>query len=300
MNKWIFFSLLLLVFLGLLLYLYIRKLCIIRKIQAMPVSEKLERINQLSAPMGFEYRLSQDLFTAEIDAWQKECGYTALYDRTAPLFHMIFDCEPIYFDYDGATWMVELWKGQYGITTGCEIGIYRAEGYVPESRRKNAFFLDVPETQMPEFCLMLFRNGLLICCLCRKHWWLTAFQIGQYTRPENLEMKVTLTFPAPKMCRAFISGLEKAGYLPDEIYTDDTSAAFTFSAPHSDQPYLRRSGYHRWVQFKNRVLLFSYLQITRPFCITLDRLLLLYEYLPVLFRHILKIRRIRKHRKREE
>lgn len=300
MNKWICFSLLLLVFLGPLLYLHIRKLCIIRKIQAMPVSEKLERINQLSAPMGFEYRLSQDLFTSKIDAWQKECGYTALYDRTAPLFHMIFDCEPIYFDYDGATWMVELWKGQYGITTGCEVGIYRAKGYVPESQRKKALFLDVPKTQMPVFCLMLLKNGLRICYLCRKHWWLTVFHVGQYTRPEDLEMKVSLTFPAPEMCRAFTSGLEKAGYLPDEIYANDTAAAFTFSVPHSEQPYLRRGRYHRWVQFKNRVLLFSYLQITRPFCITLDRLLLLYEYLPILFRHVLKIRRIRRYRKREE
>ena len=198
--------------------------------------------------------------------------------------------------------MVELWKGQYGITAGCEIGIYRAEGIVPEAQRRNALFLDVPKEQRPVFSVMLFKNGLRTCYLCRKHWWLTSFHVGQYAAPENLEMKVTITFPDPEMCRAFITGLEKAGYLPSDIYANDTSAAFTFSVPRTGQPFLRRSGYHRWILFKNRVLLFFYLQITSPFCFTLDRLLLLYEFLPVLFRHILKIRRIRKPRprKREE
>lgn len=299
MSQWDFFALLLLFFLISSLYLYIRKLCAIRKIQAMSVPEKLERINQISVPMGFEYRLSQDLFTSEIDAWQKECGYCSLYDRTAPFFHMIFDCEPIYFDYGGATWMIELWKGQYGITTGCEIGIYKADGIVPEPQRKKTLFLDVPKEQRPVFSVMLFKNGLRTCYLCRKHWWLTAFHVGQYTYPENLEMKVAVTFPAPEMCRAFISGLEKTGYLPSDIYANDTAAAFTFSVPHTDQPCLRRSGYHKWVQFKNRILLCFYLRITKPFCFTLDRLLLLYEYLPVLFRHVLKIRRVKKHRRRK-
>lgn len=302
MNRWNIFALLLLLFLISFLYLYIRKLYAVRKIKAMSVSEKLERINQVSFPLGFEYILSQDLFTSKIDAWQKDCGYCGLYDRTAPLFHMIFDCEPIYFDYGGSTWMIELWKGQYGITAGCEIGIYRAEGIVPESQRRNALFLDVPKEQRPVFSVMLFKNGLRTCYLCRKHWWLTSFHVGQYAAPENLEMKVTITFPDPEMCRAFITGLEKAGYLPSDIYANDTSAAFTFSVPRTGQPFLRRSGYHRWILFKNRVLLFFYLQITSPFCFTLDRLLLLYEFLPVLFRHILKIRRIRKPRprKREE
>lgn len=299
MNRWNFIALLLLFLLISFLYLYIRKLYAIRKIRAMSVSEKLERINQLSVPMGFEYKLSQDLFTSEIDAWQKDCGYCGLYDRTAPLFHMIFDCEPIYFDYGGATWMLELWKGQYGITAGCEIGIYRADGIVPEPQRRKALFLDVPEDKRPVFSVMLFKNGLRTCYLCRTHWWLTAFHVGQYAGPETLEMKVTVTFPDPKMCRAFISGLEETGYLPSDIYANDNAAAFTFSVPHTRQPFLRRSGYHKWIQFKNRILLYFYLRITRPFCFTLDRLLLLYEFLPVMFRHTLKIRRIRKRRRRK-
>lgn len=37
---------------------------------------------------------------------------------------MKIDCEPIYFQYDGRRWLIEFWKGQYGITTGAEVGVY--------------------------------------------------------------------------------------------------------------------------------------------------------------------------------
>ena len=39
---------------------------------------------------------------------------------------MIIDCEPICFMYGGKNWMIELWKGQYGLETGGEIGVYNA------------------------------------------------------------------------------------------------------------------------------------------------------------------------------
>ena len=41
---------------------------------------------------------------------------------------MIIDCEPIYFRYKGKKWLIEFWKGQYGMTTGGEVGIYYTTG----------------------------------------------------------------------------------------------------------------------------------------------------------------------------
>ena len=41
---------------------------------------------------------------------------------------MIIDCEPINFEYNGKKWLIEFWKGQYDLTTGCEIGVYKAVG----------------------------------------------------------------------------------------------------------------------------------------------------------------------------
>lgn len=296
MNRYILLAILF--FSAVFLFLYIRKYLAVRKVCAMSVAEKLARINQISVPFGFRYKLSQDVFTSETDAWQKECGYCGFYDRQAPLFHMIFDCEPVYFNYNGVTWLVEFWKGQYGITTGCEIGCYKSDRILTKNERKNTLFETVSGEEMPVFSVTLLQDGLPVSRLCERHWWLTSFCTGKYTEPESLSMKITIAFPSAGMCEAFAGGLIEAGYRQREFYLSGEACALTFSAPHSLQPFLRRSLYRRWVQFKNRILLFLYLKITKPFCFTLDRLILLYEYLPFLSRRILKLRRIKKQKRR--
>src|SRR4051794_9572622 len=77
---------------------------------------------------GFDFDPVGDIIYSRMDALQRKAGYCWNYDRAAPLFDMIIDCEPIYFKYGGAKWMIELWKGQYGIMTGAEIGVYKAPG----------------------------------------------------------------------------------------------------------------------------------------------------------------------------
>ena len=295
MNRYICF--IILFFFVLFLFLYIRKFLAVRKVCAMSVQEKLARINQISVPFGFRYKLSQDVFTSETDAWQKECGYCAFYDSKAPLFHMIFDCEPVYFNYNGVTWLVEFWKGQYGITTGCEIGCYKADRILSKNERKSTLFETVSGEEMPVFSVTLLRDGLPISRSCQRHWWLTSFCTGKYTEPESLAMKITIAFPSVGMCEAFAGGLMEAGYQQQEFYLSGEACALTFSTPRSLQPFLRRSFYRRWVQLKNRILLCLFLEITKPFRFTLDRLILLYEYLPFFSRRILKLRRMKKKRR---
>ena len=73
---------------------------------------------------GFWYDPVQDIIYSRMDPVQRKFGYTYGYDASALLMGMAIDCEPIFFKYGGKTWMIELWKGQYGLMTGCEIGIY--------------------------------------------------------------------------------------------------------------------------------------------------------------------------------
>ncbi len=68
------------------LLMFWRRKCIIRKICCMSVKEKLCRLNELVNPFGFEYLLSQDIFTSRKDAWQRDFGYCHLYDKSADLF----------------------------------------------------------------------------------------------------------------------------------------------------------------------------------------------------------------------
>lgn len=295
MKDWILPALIILI--GLCILLYIRKSHAIHRVRAMSTDEKLNKIHQVSAPLGFEYKLNQDIFTSRHDAWQQDYGYCWLYDLGALHFNMVFDCEPIYFDYEGCTWLVEFWKGQYGITTGAEIGIYKADSIISEDQREQTYFHQISDTDMPVFSFTLLRGLLPICRLCAKHWWLTGFLVGRYTEPEYLTMKITITFSSPCMCRAFSCGMLEAGYTPEDMYINESSIAFTFSTPHRRQPRHRHYILNTLTQCKNQLLLACFYRITRPFIFTLDRLLLLYEYMPFLFRHALKIQRTTKRRR---
>src|SRR5687768_9047714 len=76
---------------------------------------------------GFLYDPGQDIIYSKLDAWQQHVGFCELYDDLAPVsISSVIDAEPIYFTYGGKEWMIELWKGQYGIETGAEIGVYNA------------------------------------------------------------------------------------------------------------------------------------------------------------------------------
>ena len=76
---------------------------------------------------GFDYDNNQGIFYSRIDAWQYDYGYCRIYDEFSSPLSMIFDCEPIYFNYNNKRWLIEFWKGQYGICTGVEVGVYASE-----------------------------------------------------------------------------------------------------------------------------------------------------------------------------
>ena len=110
--------------LGFILFICIWK---IRTRKFKPSKDKTgqqQQLNQDLKDAGFAYDLKNDLFYSVMDCWQREMGYCRLYDEGSADFNMVMHCEPVCFTYNGKRWMIELWKGQYGITTGAEIGIY--------------------------------------------------------------------------------------------------------------------------------------------------------------------------------
>ena len=129
------------------------------------MEEKVQMLSKLIEPMGFAYDPKQDIFLSRTDAWQRDYGYSSLFDRTAPFFQMVFDCEPIYFDYEGKTWMIELWKGQYGINTGCELGIYQADALLSSSERKRFHFHAITDEEMLPVHIDFHKKGRLLFTL---------------------------------------------------------------------------------------------------------------------------------------
>ena len=69
-----------------------------------------DSLDEILNNLGYSYDYFQDIFYSDINAWQREMGYTRLYDEAAAPMSMIIDCEPIYFEYDNRQWLVEFWK----------------------------------------------------------------------------------------------------------------------------------------------------------------------------------------------
>lgn len=294
---YLFFELFILFLFLCFLFNYYRRKRIRKKICHMDMEEKCFIINSLAEPLGYFYDICSDLFISTLDAWQKNFGYCRLYDKAAPSMGMIFDCEPIYFNYQNKTWLIEFWKGQYGINTGAEVGIYHAKSTIKEQELSTTLFEAVPESEMlPIFYELTNRDDTTVLHASKVHWWLACFRMGLFTNPEDLRLKVSIAFPNEEMKRSYISGLLQTGYSADEIYIRHQTVSVYFSTPKSSQPL--RHIRSRIAQWKSRSTIKLYLFITKPFCHTADRLLYLYYFAPRLFRSVFssrgKYRRIHK------
>lgn len=285
-------------FLVLLFFFFInhwRKKRIIKKICSMCACDKCQLLDEIIAPFGFSYIACQDIFTSRMDAWQHDYGYCALYDRTAYHFNLVFDSLPVYFDYKGRTWLVELWKGQYGINTGGEIGVYYSDRILDKKDYDNTLFKGVDDKDMLGLSFQLYKNGAQIANVCGRHWWQTAFSMGRFSRPADLCMRASITFPSPDMARAFAQSLICSGFCKDNVYICCNTVSLFYSASNCCRGIFRR--FRTWIgQCMNRFWCRVYLFVTRPFCLSMDRILYLYYYLPFTFRKMLRIRKYKKYK----
>lgn len=263
-----------------------RKKKILKKLACMSPQEKCCLLNDLCTPLGYHYNCPEDIFTTNLDAWQKEFGYTYAYDRFAPLFDMVFDALPVYFDYAGRTWLIEFWKGQYGVTTGAEIGVYHADTIVPESKRKTTLFHAVSEEEMLEMSLSLQRNGIPLAHLKKRHWWLTAFCVGIFSYPRELRLNLTITFPNCEMLSSFARALLELGYTSKDLSSCNHKLTFFFAVPYGDRCGCLCRMVRRFALWRDKMLCKIYNQMVQPLTDTADQLLYLYFYLPAAFRRV--------------
>ena len=118
MYEYIYGTILVVISIGIGIHLW-RKRSSLRRLAGMSDCEKNELLDTLAKPFGYRYVPEWDVFSSRVDAWQKQFGYGVIYDRAASYFNMVLETLPVYFDYDGKTWLIQIWKGQYGICTGC-------------------------------------------------------------------------------------------------------------------------------------------------------------------------------------
>lgn len=253
--------------------------------------DKLQELNDMIAPLGFAYEPNQDIFYSVLNGWQKEFGYTRFYDEaTAPL-HMIVQCEPIYFEYQGKRWLIEFWKGQYGMTTGAEIGIYTAEDrdFRIEGVFDTTFYKSAEETEFLPMSISLWKNNTMLFKRSGWHWWLTGFVLGEFSDPEELIMEIEVIVKDRVMLNAFVEGLINTGYTEQEISIRNSTVSIIFDKPRSTQPRTQKSIMANRNQRRNEKHCTLYKKVTKGFQNTMDRIIFLQYRAPKLFQQALRI-----------
>lgn len=258
--------------------------------------EKINDINDALEIYGFVYDKNNDIICSTMYPWQRKLGYCKLYDELAPSLNMIIDSEPIYFEYNNRRWLIEIWKGQYGMTTGGEIGIYVSEMDdidIP-GIFSGPFFKAVSDEELLNMSFNLKMNGEDLFQRHDYHWWLTGFDVGVFSSPNNLSMEVMLNFPNSNMKNAFLNGLKRIGYKDNEIKIINNRVCFNFNKPKSNQSYSRYKLITPFIQFMNKIYCKIYNLITKDFVRTIDKIDFLRLYYPNLFKLIAGKNRMKK------
>ncbi len=278
------------------LFAFWQKRKAIEKVCSMTSIEKCKLLNSLIEPFGYCYDECQDIISSRNDAWQRDVGYTAFFDRAASHFNMVFDYLPVYFHYQNRTWLIELWKGQYGINTGSEVGIYYADRLLSEEELSTALFHAVDDRDMLPVSMELFRGRNLLASLSKKTWWLTIFCMGMFSQPPQLNLEVSIHFQDCDMRCSFLNALLQTGFPKDSVRACGNTVSIQYCGkPNRKYGFWQRIS-RKWAQFTNRIFCRIYLCITKCFSLTADKLLYLYYLLPFAFRKMLRVRRFGRHK----
>ena len=258
----------------------------VRKVKGMEEEKKVKKLDEMLRPFGFLYDPGQDIIYSGLHPWQRKIGYEKAFDEGAVFFSMVIDCEPVYFEYEGRIWLIEFWKGQYGMTTGAEIGIYRAEK--PENFKpgdeKNLHYDCVEDDEMIRMQYVLYRREDELFRRNALHWWLTGFEPGLFSKPEELGMCIKIVFPTEKMCYAFYKGLVAVGYRTIGAYFSGKGVTVYFHRPKTKQPVRRKKWLRRLAQYNNKRNCRLYQKRTKMFEADLDKIMFIRYRYPLLYR----------------
>ncbi len=255
------------------------------------VPERLAELNQEIFPFGFAYEPYQDIFYSLMNPWQRDLGYCRLYDEASAALSMIIDSEPIRFEYNGRKWLIEFWKGQYGMNTGGEVGIYYTNG--PDLNIpgvfNGTFYFCVKDEDCINMSFAFRKNGNLLFTRSGYHWWLTGFKLGEFSKPSELSMDILLDLYDKRMATAFVEALKKAGYNDKEYVLQGRRVTVRFDKPHTKQPITRTAFTDFLMQRNNESFCNSYNYLTEAYTDTIDKLEIVRKESPDMYNKVLSI-----------
>ena len=160
--------------------------------------------------LSYSYSEAGNYFYTDEDPWQRNFGFNRLYDIGAVFTVMYLDTFHVYYNHNGYDWMVQFWKGQYGLLfLGGEIGLYYKD---PES--STLIYNCAEEDMRINMQMTVYREGYgeLFTRPYAPHWWTTAFVPGKlkkFSDRTELTMVAKLEFKSVEEREKFCNALEK-------------------------------------------------------------------------------------------
>ncbi len=195
--------------------------------------------------LSYQYSYIDDYYyTNDKEAWQYNFGFGKIYDFVSPYILLEYDYIRVFFTYENKDWMLQMWKGQYGlIFYGGEIGIYNRP-HSDDGINEWTFFNCPAEGDWLNMEMTLWHeelNGNWTREFTReytKYWWCTGFKNGHLRQEEPAdELRLTgrITLKDAEMTKLVVDGLKECGFGVsetkdgiglDQIYTEGNDVYF--------------------------------------------------------------------------
>ena len=202
-----------------------------------PIKELFNNVNMFS----YRYDYVDDVYyTDDKECWQRPFGFARIYDILAPYAAMEYDYIRVFFNDSGKDYMIQFWKGQYGLLFhGGEIGVYSKEESDKEVNLFT-FFKVAEEEDWPMMEVSVYHeqlNGEWKHDFTReydRYWWCTGFKAGilrDMEPADELRMVSRITFKNERIAEVVARGLYDCGFVEaadkdrmglDSYYLDGT------------------------------------------------------------------------------
>lgn len=171
--------------------------------------------------LPYEYNEDGDFYYLNDENY--DYSYNHFYDEVAPAAGMFIDEVQIPFEYEGKKWLIQLWKGQYGmILLGSDIAVMTADK-TADGLEDYSFVTDDDRLEIKLQCSR--KNGTefeeLFSFDSAKHCFANGYSKGKltdYTSPlSELKTYAEITFKSEEMAILFANGLDNAGFHKREV-----------------------------------------------------------------------------------
>lgn len=169
---------------------------------------------------GYNFNFKEMVVYTTVDCWMRNFGFCLFYDVAANMMPISYSyvTRRFKFEYDGLEWMIQIWKGNYFISNGGEVGIYSRE---PGKNIGSFYNCATPEQELPMSMDILIGDKLLLSRPLQKHWWISGFHLSNRRYiPSLLTLKTTIVMTDEEMLNAFTAAID-ANVMDDVTYTVD-------------------------------------------------------------------------------